>query len=97
MLDLVATAVEAQGQGHCKALLQGLEGWLGPQLGVASLVAVCPADVSGTCCPALHLLIDTVYGMTDNNLVGTLCWIVCAAEQAVGLKTCHTGQVLSGG
>lgn len=47
MLDLVATAVEHKGDGHCRALLQALEGWLGPELGVAKLVAVCPADVSG--------------------------------------------------
>lgn len=46
MLDLVATAVEHKGDGHCRALLQALEVWLGPQLGVAKLVAVCPADVS---------------------------------------------------
>lgn len=50
MLDLVATAVEHKGDGHCRALLQALEGWLGPELGVAKLVAVCPADVS---CPAV--------------------------------------------
>jgi hypothetical protein len=46
VLDLVATQVEHQGKGHCSAMLQALEGWLGPQLGVASLIAVCPADVS---------------------------------------------------
>lgn len=46
MLDLVATSMEQQGQGHCRTLLRALEGWLGPELGVASLVAVCPADVS---------------------------------------------------
>jgi hypothetical protein len=46
VLDLVATQVEDQGKGHCSAMLQALEGWLGPQLGVASLIAVCPADVS---------------------------------------------------
>ncbi|KAF8073083.1 hypothetical protein HT031_000744 [Scenedesmus sp. PABB004] len=45
VLDLVATAMEEQGKGHCRCLLQALEGWLGPQLGVGSLVAVCPADV----------------------------------------------------
>lgn len=44
VLDLVATAVEHKGDGHCRALLQALEGWLGPELGVAKLVAVCPAD-----------------------------------------------------
>jgi hypothetical protein len=48
VLDLVATQMEAQGRGHCRAMLQALEGWLGPQLGVASLIAVCPADVSAT-------------------------------------------------
>jgi hypothetical protein len=47
VLDLVATAVEHKGDGHCRTLLQALEGWLGPELGVAKLVAVCPADVSG--------------------------------------------------
>lgn len=47
MLDLVATAVEHKGDGHCRTLLQALEGWLGPELGVGRLVAVCPADVSG--------------------------------------------------
>jgi hypothetical protein len=46
VLDLVATQIEDQGKGHCGAMLQALEGWLGPQLGVASLIAVCPADVS---------------------------------------------------
>lgn len=48
MLDLVATALEHKGEGHCRTLLQALEGWLGPDLGVATLVAVCPADVSST-------------------------------------------------
>eukprot|EP00775_Hariotina_reticulata_P010419 gene10419-10577_t len=42
VLDLVATLSEEQGQGHCTALVGALEGWLGPQLGVASLMAVCP-------------------------------------------------------
>jgi hypothetical protein len=46
VLDLVATAVEHKGEGHCRALLQALEGWLGPDVGVAKLVAVCPTDVS---------------------------------------------------
>jgi hypothetical protein len=46
VLDLVATAVESKGQGNCRTLLRALEGWLGPELGVARLVAVCPADVS---------------------------------------------------
>jgi len=46
VLDLVATALEHKGEGHCRTLLQALEGWLGPDLGVATLVAVCPADVS---------------------------------------------------
>lgn len=45
VLDLVATQMAEQGKGHCCAMLQALEGWLGPQLGVASLIAVCPADV----------------------------------------------------
>ncbi|KAF6253013.1 hypothetical protein COO60DRAFT_473197 [Scenedesmus sp. NREL 46B-D3] len=44
VLDLVATQMAEQGKGHCCAMLQALEGWLGPQLGVASLIAVCPAD-----------------------------------------------------
>lgn len=44
VLDLMATRMEQQGQGHCSALLQAVEGWLGPQLGVSSLIAVCPAD-----------------------------------------------------
>lgn len=46
VLDLVATAVDRRGEGHCRAMLQALEGWLGPELHVAQLVAVCPADVS---------------------------------------------------
>lgn len=50
VLDLMATRMEQQGQGHCSALLQAVEGWLGPQLGVSSLIAVCPADVSARQC-----------------------------------------------
>lgn len=46
VLDLVATTVTHKGEGHCRALLQALEGWLGPDVGVAKLVAVCPNDVS---------------------------------------------------
>eukprot|EP00878_Enallax_costatus_P029767 GHUV01032317.1.p2 GENE.GHUV01032317.1~~GHUV01032317.1.p2 ORF type:complete len:120 (+),score=60.55 GHUV01032317.1:396-755(+) len=37
-----------QGKGHCSALLGALEGWLGPGLGVASLMAVCPEDEQHT-------------------------------------------------
>jgi hypothetical protein len=55
VLDLVATAVEHKGDGHCRALLQALEGWLGPELGVAKLVAVCPADVSNCTRTALRM------------------------------------------
>eukprot|EP00878_Enallax_costatus_P018573 GHUV01019559.1.p1 GENE.GHUV01019559.1~~GHUV01019559.1.p1 ORF type:complete len:358 (+),score=96.27 GHUV01019559.1:442-1515(+) len=46
VLDVVATLMAEQGKGHCSALLGALEGWLGPGLGVASLMAVCPEDVS---------------------------------------------------
>lgn len=46
VLDLVATLAEEQGQGHCTALVGALESWLGPQMGVASLMAVCPDKVS---------------------------------------------------
>jgi hypothetical protein len=56
VLDLVATQVEEQGKGHCSAMLGALEGWLGPQLGVSSLIAVCPADVSATGAAACCLL-----------------------------------------
>lgn len=46
VLDVVATVLQEQGQGHCTALLGALEGWLGSQLGVHDLLAVCPQDVS---------------------------------------------------
>lgn len=84
MLDLVATALEEQGQGHSRALLQSLEGWLGPQLGVARLIAVCPADVSAQLRAARlawpHLQSERVSGCSDYSFDAAVCRVLAQQE-----------------
>jgi hypothetical protein len=82
VLDLVATQMEQQGRGHCSALLQALEGWLGPQLGVASLIAVCPADVRA----AASCASDVADYMSQSRLMCVWCsWGRCQCTRAGGM------------